>query len=58
MELIKPLVYIYLGFLSFSILCLFAIAFIEKYIDEDHPFKEWWRKNVIENPNPNNNMYD
>lgn len=39
--------YIYFFLLGFTALFILVAGIIEKNFHESHPFKKWWRRNVI-----------
>jgi hypothetical protein len=43
----KIFAYIYFFLLGFTALFILVAGIIEKNLDESHPIKKWWRRNVI-----------
>ena len=41
------LAYLWVIFLSLTVLFIIAAGVIEKNFSEEHPVKKWWRKHVI-----------
>ena len=47
MELIKMVAIVWLVLLLFFGILIFCGVIIEKYINETHPIKKWWRKQIL-----------
>lgn len=39
--------YIYVGFLIFTGVFLILAVFVENNVEEEVPFKKWWRKHIV-----------
>jgi len=41
-------VYLWVSMLVFSSLCFLFGIIVENNVPETHPFKKWWRRNIID----------
>lgn len=41
-------VYVWVFMILFGISTCLIIHLVEKYVNETHPFKKWWRKHIID----------
>ena len=44
----KVLVYVWILMIILFSLCMLFGIIVEKHVPETHPFKKWWRRNIID----------